>query len=161
LFFIELGSRPVHFAGCTDHPTAEWVVQQARQLTWTLQEEQRSMRFLIHDRAAKFPPGCDSVFAAEGIEILRTPSRTPTANAFAERGVRSVREEVLDQLLIVNQGHLRRVLNDYVAYFNRARPHQGSEQPGPIAIERGRQQAGAVKRRDVLGGIIHDYDRAA
>jgi putative transposase len=160
LFFIELGSRRVHFAGCTEHPTAEWVAQQARQLTWTLQDEQLSLRFLIRDRDAKFPPSFDSVFAAEGIEVLRTPYRTPTANAFAERWVRSVREEALDKLLIMNQAHLRRVLTEYVGYFNQARPHQGIEQRCPIPIERGRR-TGAVKRRDVLGGIIHDYDRAA
>ena len=118
------------------------------------------MRFLIHDRDAKFPTSFDSVFASEGIDILRTPYRTPTANAFAERWVRSVREECLDKLLIMNQAHLRRVLRDYVDYFNRARPHQGIKQRCPIPIERGRQ-IGAVKRRDVLGGIIHDYDRAS
>jgi putative transposase len=160
LFFIELGSRRVHFAGCTEQPTAEWVAQQARQLTWTLQDEQLSLRFLIHDRDAKFPLNFDRVFASEGIEILRTPYRTPTANAFAERWVRSVREECLDKLLIVNQGHLHRVLTEYVGYFNRARPHQGIEQRCPIAIERGSRH-GAVYRHDVLGGIIHDYDRAA
>ena len=160
LFFIEIGSRRVHFAGCTEHPTAEWVVQQARQLTWMLQDEQRPMRFLIHDRDAKFPTSFDTVFAAEGIEILRTPYRTPTANAWAERWVRSVREECLDRLLIVNQAHLHRVLTDYVGYFNQRRPHQGIEQRCPIPIERGRRE-GAVQRQDVLGGIIHDYDRAA
>lgn len=160
LFFIELDSRRVHFAGCTEHPTAEWVAQQARQLTWTLQDEHKGMRLLIHDRDAKFPVSFDNVFAAEGIEILRTPYRTPTANAFAERWVRSVREEVLDKLLIVNQAHLHRVMTEYTNYFNRARPHQGIEQRCPIPIERGRR-VGAVQRRDVLGGIIHDYDRDA
>ncbi len=160
LFFIELGSRRVHFAGCTAHPTAEWVTQQARHLTWRLQDEQLSMRFLIRDRDAKFTAKFDAVFVAEGIEILRTPYRTPTANAFAERWVRSVREECLDKLLIVNEAHLHRVLREYVRYFNQARPHQGIEQRCPIRIERGRRH-GAVERRDVLGGIIHDYDRAA
>jgi hypothetical protein len=160
LFFIEVGSRRVHFAGCTEHPSAAWVAQQARQLTWTLQDEQRPMRFLIQDRDAKFPTSFDSVFAAEGIEILRTPYRTPTANAFAERWVRSVREEALDKLLIINQAHLHRILPEYTGYFNRARPHQSIEQRCPRPIERGRQ-VDTVKRRDVLGGIIHDYDRAA
>ncbi len=160
LFFIEIGSRRVHFAGCTEQPTAEWVTQQARQLTWTLQDERKSMRFLIHDRDAKFPRSFDSVLASEGIEILRTPYRTPVANAFAERWVRSVREEVLDKLLIMNQAHLQRVLTEYVAYFNQARPHQGIEQRCPIPIERGKR-SGAVKRRDVLGGIIHNYYRDA
>jgi len=160
LFFIELGSRRVHFAGRTEHPTAEWVTQQARQMTWTLQDGQTSTRFLSHDRDAEFPARFDGVFATEGIEILRTPYRTPITNAFAERWVRSVREEVLDKLLIINQAHLPRVLTEYVAYFNQARPHQGIKQRRPIPIERG-EQSGALKRRDVLGGIIHNYDRDA
>ncbi len=160
LFFIEIGTRRVHFASCTAHPTAEWVAQQARQLTWTLQDEHKGMRFLIHDRDAKFPASFDAVFAAEGIDILRTPYRTPVANAFAERWVRSVREECLDKLLIVNAAHLQRVLNEYIGYFNQARPHQGIEQRCLIPIERGLRN-GAIKRRDVLGGIIHDYDRDA
>ncbi len=160
LFFIELDSRRVHFAGCTEHPTAQWVAQQARQLTWTLQDEQRPMRFLIHDRDAKFPTSFDRVFATEDIKILRTPYRTPTANAFAERWVRSVREEVLDKLLTLNEAHLYQVLTEYVAYFNQARPHQGIEQRCPIPIEQVRRN-GAVKCRNVLGGIIHDYQREA
>lgn len=160
LFFIEIGTRRVHFAGCTEHPTAEWVTQQARQLTWTLQDEHKGMRFLIHDRDAKFPQSFDAVFASEGIEILRTPCRTPVANSFAERWVRSIREEVLDKLLILNQAHLQRVLTEYIAYFNQSRPHQGIEQRCPIPIERGLRN-GAVKRRDVLGGIIYNYDRDA
>ncbi len=160
LFFIEIGSRRVHFAGCTEHPTAEWVTQQARQRTWTLQDEQRPMRFLIHDRDAKFPASFDNVFAAEGIEIVRTPYRTPVANAFAERWVRAVREEALDKLLIINQTHLHRVLTEYTGYDNQARPHQGIEQRCPIPIDRGRR-TGKVNCCDVLGGIIHDYDRDA
>jgi putative transposase len=136
------------------------VVQQARQLTWTLQDAQRSTRILIHDRDAKFPPRFERVFAAEGSEIVRTPYRTPTANAFAERWVRSVREEVSDKLLIGNQAHLQRVLSEYVDYFNQARPHQGIAQRCPIPIERGKR-SGAVKRRDVLGGSIPNYDRDA
>lgn len=158
--FIEWGSRRVHFAGCTAHPTAEWVTQQARQLTWTLQDEQKSMRFLIRDRDAKFTASFDTVLAVEGIEIVRTPYRAPRANAFAERWIRSVRAEVLDRLLILSEAHLRRVMLEYVEYYNRARPHQGIEQRCPIPIELAGKE-GAVQCRDVLGGIIHDYYREA
>ncbi|MBF6614574.1 MAG: transposase [Chloroflexi bacterium] len=160
LFFIELGTRRVHFAGCTAHPTADWVSQQARQLTWSLQDEQQPIRFLIRDRDTKFTTAFDRVFASEGIEIVRTPYRTPQANGFAERWIRSVRAECLDRLLIVSEAHLRAVMQEYVNYYNRARPHQGIEQRCPIPITR-QPREGPVKRRDVLGGIMHDYYREA
>src|SRR3954454_15063623 len=84
LFFIELGSRRVHLAGCTANPTGAWVAQQARQFTWALQERPGSFRFLIRDRDSKFTRDFDAVFASEGIEIIKTPVRAPKANAFAE-----------------------------------------------------------------------------
>jgi putative transposase len=119
------------------------------------------VRFLIHDRDAKFTSSFDTVFASEGIEIVRTPYRAPNANAFAERWVRTAREECLDQLLIISEGHLRRVLIEYVDYYNRRRPHQGIRQQFPIALvplaATGSTMEGSVHRRDVLGGIIHDY----
>ncbi len=160
LFFIEIGTRRVHLAGCTAQPTAAWVTQQARQLCWSLQDRAQPMRFVLHDRDAKFPPAFDTVFAAEGVEVVRTPYRAPNANAYAERWVRSVRGECLDHLLIVNEAHLRHVLTDYAAYFNRARPHQGLDQRIPLAPAT-RPQAGPVQCRDALGGLLHDYYREA
>jgi putative transposase len=154
--FLELGSRRVHFAGCTAHPSAEWVTPPARQLSWTLQDEQKSMLFLIRDRDAKVTASFDTVFGAAGIEIVRTPYRAPKANAFAERWIRSAREECLDRLLILGEEHLRRVMREFIEYYNRARPHQGIEQRWPVPIERGRKE-GPGKCREVLGGIIHDY----
>ncbi len=159
-FFLELGSRRVHFAGCTAHPTAEWVTQQARQLTWTLQDEHKPIKYLIRDRDAKFANSFDNVFKAGDVEIIRTPYRAPRANAFAERWVRSARSECLDQVLVLNEAHLRHLMKGYIEHYNRARPHQGIEQRCPIPIERARR-GGVVKRRDVLGGIIHEYTRDA
>ncbi len=159
LFFIELGSRRVRLAGCTTNPDNTWLTQQARQLVWQLDESGAPMRFLIHDRDSKFTPSFDRVFVSEGIEIVRTPFRAPRANAVAERWVRSVRHECLDHLLILNQRHLMRVLKEYIDYYNVARPHQGLDQQAPIPIPRSPQ--GAIRCRDVLGGILHDYYRDA
>jgi putative transposase len=160
LFFIEVSTRRVCLAGCTQQPDSAWVTQQARQLLWQLQDREPALRFLIHDRDTKFTGSFETAFAAEGIEEVLTPYRTPNANAFAERWVRSVRDECLDHLLILNQLHLRRVLREYVDYYNTARPHQGLDQQAPIPFPRG-PTTGSISRRDVLGGILHDYRRQA
>src|SRR5207248_7379533 len=110
---------------------AAWVTQQARQLAWTLQEADAAPRVLIHDRDAKFPPAFDTVFASEGVAIVRTPYRAPNANAYAERWVRSARAECLDHLLIAGEAHLRRVLTEDGGFDNQARPHQCLEQRFP------------------------------
>ncbi len=160
MFFIELGSRQVHLAGCTTNPTSAWVTQQARQFSWKIQDGTLPVRFLIHDRDTKFTPAFDTVFTSEDVSIIRTPVRAPNANAFAERWVRSVREECLDRLLIFNERHLRRVLTTYIDYYNHARPHQGIDQRCPIPLESATRD-GPIERRDILGGMIHDYRRAA
>ena len=156
LVFIEIGSRRVHFAGCTAHPENAWVTQQARQVLWVLENHQPGIRFLIRDNDKKFSQAFDTVFRSEGIDVIPTPYRAPNANAFVERWIRSVREECLDKLLIINQAHLRRVMGDYVEFFNTARPHQGIGQRIPIPNP-GRRTNGPVRCRNVLGGIIHDY----
>ncbi len=95
LFFIELGTRRIHFAGCTANPSGNWVTQQARQILWKLDERETRIRFLIHDRDKKFSQSFDTVFRSEGIRLLRTPFKAPNAIAFAERWVKSVPEERL------------------------------------------------------------------
>lgn len=164
LFFLELGTRRVHLAGCTAHPTSAWVTQQARNLMWDIQDPgdgESSIRFLIHDRDTKFTSSLDTVFEAEGMETTLTPYRSPKANAFAERWVRTVREECLDHVLIMSEAHGERVLREYVQYYNHRRPHQGIDQciPAPLSEKRGARPLARspVCRRDVLGGIIHDY----
>src|SRR5260221_9766237 len=160
LFFIEVSTRRVYLAVCTVRPNSVWVTQQARQVLWQLQDREPSIRFLIHDRDTKFIGSFETVFAAEGIETILTPYRAPNANAVAERWVRSVREECLDRLLIINQTHLRCVLREYVDYYNTARPHQGLDQQAPIPFPRG-PAVGPISCHDVLGGILHDYRRQA
>jgi putative transposase len=166
LFFIELGSRRVHLAGCTPNPSAEWVTQQARQLTWTLREHRESVRFLIRDRDPKFTKAFDDVFLSDDIEMVRTPFRAPQANGMAERFVRTVRSECLDWLLILDQEHLERALIAFVAHYNGHRPHRALSLKPPCPT---RQTVGAptvwsgtrVQRRDRLGGIVHEYVMAA
>jgi putative transposase len=160
LFFIELGARRVHLAGCTTNPTAAWVAQHARRLSWRIQDGELAVRSLIHDRDGTFPRAFDVAFRSEGVAIVRTPYRAPRANAIAERWVRSIRAECLDHLLIVGEAHLRQVLTTYVAYYNRARPHQGLGQRTPAGPDcRGEQ--GSIRRRDQLGGLLREYYREA
>jgi putative transposase len=166
LFFIELGTRRVHLAGVTANPNAAWVTQQARNLLLRLEDQtRRRARFLIRDRDTKFCRGFDDVFRSEGANVLVTPVQAPNANAYAERWVRTVRTECLDWLLIVGRGHLEQVLRIYVRHYNEHRPHRalGLEPPNPSAgptlmSEAGR---GRVRRRDLLGGALHEYRRAA
>ena len=161
LFFIELGSRRVHLAGCTANPTRTWVTQQARHLSWKIQDGEVPIRFLIHDRDTKFGPTFDTVFTSEDVTIIRTPVRAPNVNAFAERWVRSVREECLDRIVILGESHRQRVLIAYVAYYNHARPHQGIDQQCPVPVTRSAARDGPIERRDILGGVLHDYHRRA
>ena len=158
LFFIGLGTRRVHLAGVTANPNGQWVAQQARQIVWALEDYEVNVRFLIHDNDGKFTAPFDTVFQSEGLHVIRTPFQAPNANAYAERWVRSVREECLDHLLILNQAHLRRVLNTFIDYYNTARPHQGLAQQSPVARQL-TNNIGPVQRREVLGGIIGDYYR--
>ena len=156
-FFIEIGTRRVHFAGCTPHPTQAWVTQQALQLTWILDEENTNMRSLIRDRDTKFSSSFDAVFNSEHIHVIQTPSQAPKANAFAERWVRSVRNECLDKIIILNQAHLHRIIREYIDYYNRQRPHQGISQKTPIPFPS--QYDGRIQCQNVLGGIIRSYYR--
>jgi len=165
LFFIELGSRRVHVAGCTPNPNAPWVIQQARQLSWTLAERSAPMRFLIRDRDQKFIDRFDDVFRSEGIEVVRTPFRAPQANGVAERFVRTVRTECFDWLLILNQQHLERVLQGFIDHYNGDRPHRAlsltpPEARRPTATPSASGDARIV-RRDRLGGVVHEYGLAA
>jgi putative transposase len=158
LFFIELGTRRIYFPGCTIKPDAIWVSQQARQLVWEMKDKSREMTFFIHDNDTKFTSFFDNVFTSEGMKVVHTPYRAPKANAYAERWMRSVREECLDRILVVNQNHLKNILREYTNYYNHLRPHQGIGQHFPVPSSR-RNSGGVIRRRDILGGIIHDYSR--
>jgi transposase len=165
LFFIELDTRRVHLAGVTCNPNAAWVTQQARNLLLRLEEPGRRVRFLVRDRDAKFCRGFDDVFRSEGGEVLVTPVQAPNANAYAERWVRTVRSECLDWLLIVGRGHLNQVLRVYLEHYNAHRPHRALKL-NPPAPSTGltltsEDQRDRIQRRDRLGGLLHEYRRAA
>jgi putative transposase len=161
LFFIELERRLVWLGGVTAHPTGDWVTQQARNLTMALAESVIPVTLLVRDRDAKFVGSFDTAFAADGVRVVKTPVRAPRANAYAERWVRSVRAECLDWILIWNRRHLERVLSAYVAHYNLARPHRGLGLKVPVAPDKLPRPTGPIERVDVLGGLIHEYQRAA
>jgi putative transposase len=122
LFFIELGSRRIYFAGVTSNPNQTWITQQARQLVWDLHDGGRYLQFLIHDNDCSFNKAFDAVFEFEVISIIHTPFQVPNANAHAERCVRTVREECLDHILIINAENLQRILIKFAQYYNTSRP---------------------------------------
>jgi transposase InsO family protein len=166
LFFIEVQTRRVFVVGCTEHPSAAWVTQQARLLIWQLDldDEARRPTILIRDRDARFPAPYDTVFRAENVRIVRTPAQAPRANAVAERWVGTVRRECLDWLLILGPWDLEHVLREYVAHYNAARPHRALAFRPPLA--RGQPTwpaagAAGITRRDDLGGLVHEYEPVA
>jgi putative transposase len=160
LFFVEHGSRRVHLAGVSSNPDCVWMRQQARNVA--IEERLANVRFLLHDRDAKFSGSFDELIRSEAVRVIKTPIRAPQANAIAERWVRSVRDECLDHLLIVGRRHLERVLRDYVTHFNDERPHRSLDLMPPAGSTQPRGSPPSdIRRRDLLGGLIHEYYAAA
>jgi putative transposase len=166
-FVMEAGTRHVHVLGVTAHQDGAWTVQQARNLLMDLGERAAGFRFLVRDRAGQFTEAFDAVLAGAGIEVAKIPPRSPRANCYAERWVRTVRSEVTDRMLIVGPRHLRAVLDEYVAHYNRHRPHRARNLRPPdsgddiVAVSVTGLAAARIRRRTVLGGLIHEYQRAA
>jgi transposase InsO family protein len=159
LFFIELDHRRVHFAGITTNPTGAWTTQAARNFTM---RHQRTIRFLIRDGAGQFIAGFDEVFRSDGATIIRTPSRTPVANAFAERWVGTVRRELLDRTLVWNRHQLETLLHDYVEHYNTHRPHRSLDQRAPDNAEVVAYRPGQpLRRHPTCSGLINEYRQAA
>jgi len=160
LFFIELSTRRVHVAGTTTRPDSAWVTQQARNLSIAGRLEEQHI--LLRDRDTKFSGAFDEVFRTDGLTVVKTPIRSPKANAVAERWVGSARRECLDHILIFGRRHLLRVLGAYTEHYNRARPHRALalHPPGP-SLNWENMPGRKVHRRDVLGGLIHEYHRNA
>jgi putative transposase len=159
-FVVELKSRKVIHVGVTRTPTDAWVAQHLRETT----PYGQAPKYLIRDNDSKFGSCFARVATTSGIEMLKTPYHAPRANAVCERFLRSVRQECLDHLLILQERQLQRVLNGYVAYFNRARPHQGIAQQIPEASGpalSSHHAGNKVIALPVMGGLHHDYHWAA
>ncbi len=167
LVFLSIGSRRIEYLACTSKPDIGWMLQQARNLLMELDDHDRQIRFLIHDRDAKFPAAFDALLATEKIRVIRTPVQAPNANAHMERWVGTVRRECLDRLLILGRRQLEHVLRVYVRHYNGHRPHRALDLKPPDLSARSHARAKSnpqdlqVSRRDLLGGIIHEYELAA
>lgn len=162
LLFIEIATRRVHLVGVTSNPNASWVTQQAR--NYVARWDAVPFRFLIRDRDVKYVSAFDEVFRTEGLRIVRTPIKAPKANAFAERFVGTLRRECLDRILILGRGHLESVLRSYLAHYNGHRPHRALDMNSPTAQLLPTDHEDfprRVSRRDILGGLIHEYERPA
>jgi putative transposase len=163
--FIELGSRRISLSPSTAHPESAWVTQQARNLALDLDARGSPVRFLIRDRDAKFCRGFDEVVRSECTRVIRTPIQAPNANAHAERVIETIRAEVLDWTLILGRRHLDRTLRTYAAHYNRGRPHRALGLASPLAEASLTVSVPVspcdVRRRDLLGGLIHEYHAAA
>jgi putative transposase len=166
LIVIEHATRRVHLAGITANPDGAWTTQAARNFLMNLGARATPVKFLIRDRAGQFTGSFDAVFTAEGIRILASPPQAPRANAICERIIGTLRRQLFGRLLMVNEHHLRQVLTEYLRHYNTARPHRALGQlapgqadtrpPKPINLADYR-----IRRKQVLGGLTHEYQTAA
>jgi putative transposase len=165
LIVIEHGTRRVHLAGITANPDGAWTTQAARNFLLDLGQLTASVKFLIRDRAGQFTGSFDAVFTAAGIRILASPPQAPRANAICERIIGTLRRELFDRSLIVNEHHLRRVLTEYLLHYNTARPHRSLGQLAPAQAPTRPPEINLaehrIRRKQVLGGLIHEYQIAA
>jgi transposase InsO family protein len=152
--------------GVTAHPDGAWTVQQARNLLMDLGERASAFRFLIRDQAGQFTEAFEAVLAAAGITAVKIPPQSPRANAFSEQWLRTARSECTDRMLIAGPRHLRTVLDEYAVHYNQRRPHRARNLRPPdcdhlITVPATSPATERIRRRNVLGGLIHEYERAA
>ena len=165
LIVIEHDTRQVQLAGITAHPDGAWTTQAARNFLMDPGQRAASVRFVLRDRAGQFTNSFDAVFTAAGVRILVSPPQAPRANAICERMIGTLRREVLGRLLIVSEHHLREVLTEYLRPYNTARPHRALDQLAPAQAHRRPPEINLaehqIRRKQVLGGLTHEYQIAA
>jgi putative transposase len=160
-FFIELGTRRVHLAGMTRYPKQEWVERRAKEVLGNIDESGFKPQYLIRDRDCKFSDDFDKLWEERGVEIKKTPVKNPSCNVFAERFVWSAKHEALNHFVVFGKEHLKYIVESYVDYYNRLRPHQGL---GNVPIPGLPQQPdadGDIECVSILGGLLHHYQREA
>jgi putative transposase len=162
LFFIHLESRKVHIAGMTPHPHEAWMMQIARNLTMEQWGFLSPGQYLIHDRDGKYCLAFQQIIDTAGVKRVPLPARSPNLNAYAERWVRSVKDEVLSRMILFGEGSLRHVLNEYVQHYHHERNHQGK---GNVllfpVVSQGPRRPGSIQCRERLGGLLKYYERKA
>jgi transposase InsO family protein len=162
LFFIHLASRKVHMAGVTPHPDARWMVQVARNVTMAEWGVLSSGQYLIHDRDGKYCPAFQRIIDEAGVQRVSLPPRSPDLNAYAERWVRSVKEEALSRLILFGERSLRYALSEYVSHYHQERPHQGKGNVVLMpAADHRQQRDGPIHCHERLGGLLKCYYREA
>jgi len=157
IFFLDIATRRICFWNVSTSPDESWVAQQFRNLSVVSDD---LPRYLIHDRDSKYTQHADSLLGDVGTEVIRLPARLPDLNGYAERWIRSLRQECLDRIIILSEAHLRWVLGEYVRYYNERRPHQSLQHLPPEALD-AYPCEGNIVSRPVLGGLINDYCRLA
>ena len=158
LIYVHLATRRVLMASCTAEPNEGWMTQQARNLSWTLEEEGIEPSVVIHDRDKKFAPKADGVFKSEGVRVILTPLMAPRANAHAERWIGSCRRECLDWMLVLNERHLEAILREYCLHYNYERPHRSRNLRPPASLGNPITPVGGrLERSTRLGGLLNEY----
>ena len=161
LFVLELKTRRVKISGIHHQPYGGWMEQMARNLTDTVDGLLRRTGHLIHDRDPLFTRAFDEILKGAGVQPVRLPPRSPNLNAYAERFVRSIKEECLNRVVVLGEGHLRLVIHEYVEHYHRERNHQGLDNR---LLERAPPPANPdteVHRRERIGGLLNYYHREA
>ena len=161
LFFMHLATRKVHVAGFTPYPDEEWMTQMARNVTMVDVGFLSSHRYLIHDRDGKFCPAFVDTVESVGVKSVKLPARSPNLNCFAERWVRSVKEECLSKLILFGEASLRRAVAQFEAHFHEERPHQGKGNVILFPSSKENDVGGPIRCRERLGGLLKYYHREA